>query len=114
MNLLEISNNYKHTAEKFLDESGLLSILKNYGRIEFEGAFAGNVMMHGDVDIRVVGDMDYSNEETFIILKDSHDSCPDIRSLFIKADWDDPRFGKQFPKGKYIGVKTYINDERWK
>jgi hypothetical protein len=115
MNFLEISDNYKQTANNFIDKSKLQTVLQKYGRIEYEGAYAGNVMLHGDVDIKVIKDTDYSQDEMFVILKDIHDMCGDsFKSLFIKADWDDPRFGQQFPFGKYIGLKTHLNDERWK
>lgn len=115
MQLTEISDSYKETANSFLEASHLLSVLEKYGRIEFEGAYAGNVMLHGDVDIKVIRDTNYTQDEMFTILRDIHDTCSDnIRSLFIKADWDDPRFGQQYPYGKYIGLKTSLNDERWK
>ena len=115
MNLLAISNSYREKANGFLNKSRLLETLQKYGRIEFEGAYAGNVMLHGDVDIIVIRDKEYTQDEIFIILKDIHDTCADnIRSLFIKADWDDPRFGQQYPYGRYIGLKTSLNDERWK
>lgn len=115
MNLLDKSNKYKETADDFLKSSQLLSVLEKHGRIEFEGAYAGNVMLHGDIDIKVIRDSDYTQDEIFVILRDIHDTCEDnIRSLFIKADWDDPRFGQQYPYGRYIGLKTSLNDERWK
>jgi hypothetical protein len=115
MNLLTISNSYREKADGFLNKSRLLETLQKYGRIEFEGAYAGNVMLHGDVDIKVVQNNEYTQDEIFIILKDIHDTCGDnIRSLFIKADWDDPRFGRQYPYGRYIGLKTLLNEERWK
>ncbi len=115
MNLLELSDKYKETADNFLGESKLLSVLEKNGRIEFEGAYAGNVMLHGDIDIKVIGPKDYGNDEIFKVLKDIHDTCGDhIRSLFIKADWDDPRFGQQYPYGKYIGLKTLLNGDRGK
>jgi hypothetical protein len=115
MNPLVTSNTYRKVADQFLKSSQLLETLQKYGRVEFEGAYAGNVMMHGDVDIKVIRDTDYTQDEMFTILKDIHDACGDtIKSLFIKADWDDPRFGQQYPYGRYIGLKTSINDERWK
>ena len=115
MNLLEISDSYKKTADKFLHQSKIVSVLEKYGRIEFEGAYAANLMLHGDIDIKVIGPEDYSNDMQFQILRDIYDTCGEqIRSLFIKADWDDPRFGQQYPFGKYIGVKTLFNNERWK
>ena len=115
MKLIEISDSYRETADSFLKSSKLVSVLEKYGRIEFEGAYAGNVMLHGDVDIKVIKDADFTQDELFAILKDVYDTCGDnFRSLFIKADWDDPRLGQQFPNGRYIGLKTYVNDERWK
>ena len=113
--IVKISDLYKETASSFLESSKLLSVLEKYGKIEFEGAYAGNVMLHGDVDIKVIRENDYTQDEMFTILRDIHDTCGNnIRSLFIKADWDDPRLGQQFPSGRYIGLKTYVNDERWK
>jgi hypothetical protein len=115
MELIQISDTYKGAGDSFLESSKLLSVLEKYGRIEFEGAYAGNVMLHGDVDIKVIRDSEYTQDEIFTILKDIHDTCGDnFRSLFVKADWDDPRLGQQFPNGRYIGLKTYVNDERWK
>jgi len=115
MNLIDVSNQYKKVADEFMKSSKLLTALKKYGRIEYEGAYTGNVMLHGDVDIKVIRDTDYLQDEIFVILKDIHDTCGDaFKSLFIKADWDDSRFGKQFPFGKYTGLKTHHNDERWK
>lgn len=115
MNILKASDAYKLAANKFITESRLLDVLQKYGRIEYEGAYAGNVMLHGDVDIKVIKNTNYSQKEMFVILKDIHDTCDNaFKSLFIKADWDDPRFGHQFPFGKYIGLKTHLNDERWK
>jgi len=115
MKLLTISDNYKNKADSFLSQSGLVTVLDKYGRVEYEGAYAGNVMFHGDVDIKVIHESDFTQDEIFIILKDINDSCGEnFKSLFIKADWDDPRLGQQFPNGRYIGLKTYIDNERWK
>jgi hypothetical protein len=46
MELIQISDSYKETAGTFLKSSKLASVLEKYGRIEFEGAYAGNVMLH--------------------------------------------------------------------
>ena len=114
MNVIEISDTYKATADAFLSNSTLLSVLGAYGRVEFEGAYAGNVMFHGDVDIRVVRDRDFSTDEIFLLARELHDSLDGVRSVFLKADWDDPRIGEQYPVGRYIGLKLYIGNERWK
>lgn len=115
MDLLKISSDYKQKADNFLSLFSLSNVLAKYGKVEYEGAYAGNVMFHGDVDIKVIRESDFTQGEMFIILKDIYDSCGEnFKSLFIKADWDDPRLGQQFPYGKYIGLKTYLDDERWK
>jgi hypothetical protein len=115
MQLTEISDSYTETANSFLESSKLRLILEKYGRVEFEGAYAGNVMLHGDVDIKVVRETDYTQDEMFTILRDIHDTCGDnFKSLFVKTDWYDPRLGQQFPNGRYLGLKTYVDDERWK
>lgn len=115
MNLLEVSNNYHKTAISFLESSRLAEVLQKYGRIEYEGAYAGNVMLHGDIDIKVIHEEAFSDDDMFTILRDLHDTCGgNFRSYFLKKDWDDPRLGNQYPYGRYIGLKTYISDERWK
>jgi len=115
MNLLTMSDRYTKTADDILQSSGLAHVLGKYGRIEFEGAYAGNVMLHGDIDIKVIRKEKFTVDDIFIILRDLHDTCGDnFRSYFLKRDWDDPRIGEQFPNGQYIGLKTYRGDERWK
>lgn len=115
MNLLEISNQYKETADAFLETSQFISVLKKYGRVEYEGAYAGNVMLNGDIDIKVIRSEEFSADEIFAAMKDIYVMCgDDFRSLYIKADWDDPRFGQQFPYGHYLGLKMFLNDEKWK
>lgn len=114
MNLVDMSDTYKETADAFLSNSALLTLLGAYGKVEFEGAYAGNVMLHGDVDIRVVRDRDFSTDEIFLLARELHDSLEGVRSVFLKADWDDPRIGGLYPVGRYIGLKLYIGSERWK
>ena len=37
-----------------------------------------------------------------------------FRSYFIGGNWDDPRKGKEFPNGYYIGLKEKFKSESWK
>jgi hypothetical protein len=115
MNLLEISDQYTKTADDFLQSSRLVEVLTKYGRVEYEGAYAGKVMMDGDIDIKIIRENEFTTDDMFTLLRDLYDTCGNsFRSYFLKRDWDDPRIGKQFPNGQYIGLKTYIGDERWK
>ena len=54
MNFIEKSNYYQKTAADFLEKSNFISALAKFGRVEYEGAYAGKVMLDGDIDIRVV------------------------------------------------------------
>ena len=111
--LIQISRNYKERADVLLKKTGLTENLKKYGEVHFTGAFAGNVMMHGDVDIVVVRDEPYSIEEVFEIFKDLYFKGK-FRSYFIGGDWDDPRKGNEFPNGYYVGLKEKVEGEKWK
>jgi hypothetical protein len=36
-----------------------------------------------------------------------------FKSYFIGGKWDDPRIGKEFPNGYYLGMKTKFANETW-
>lgn len=111
--LTQISNKYKEQADELLESKGLVKNLEKYGEVCFTGAYAGNVMMHGDIDITVVQEKTYSIDDVFEIFKSLYFEGK-FRSYFIKGDWDDPRMGNEFPNGYYIGLKDKINGEKWK
>ena len=96
-----------------LRDTGLVEDLKNFGEIHFSGAYSGDVMMHGDIDITVVREIPYTSEEVLDILKFLYLKGK-FRSYFIKGDWDDDRKGAEFPHGHYIGLKQRLNREKWK
>lgn len=115
MDVIEKSNYYQKTADEFLQKSGFASVLSQFGRVEFEGAYAGKVMLHGDIDMRVVRPEPFSFTDSLTIIEAVNSACPnEFRSYYIKADWQDPRFGNQFPHGKYLGFKFQLDDENWK
>ncbi len=111
--LSEISKKYKIQADRLLLESGLINTLKKYGELNFVGAYAGDVMMHGDIDMAVVRDQSYSLENIFIIFKEIYFQRK-FKSYFLDGDWNNPKKGKDFPDGHYIGMKDVIDGEKWK
>lgn len=111
--LTDLSDNIKKEADLLVSESGLVKDLSNFGKVYFTGAYAGNVMMHGDIDISVVRETPYSAEETLEILRALYLKGK-FRSYFIKGDWDDKRKGAEFPHGHYIGMKQKLNGNKWK
>lgn len=112
-NLLKISKKYKEEADRILINTGLTDSLKRYGEVNYTGAYAGDVMMHGDIDIAVVRETPYSLEEIFIIFKEIYFERK-FKCYFLDGDWNNPKKGKDFPNGHYIGLKDVINDEKWK
>jgi hypothetical protein len=111
--LLIASEFYKKEADRILLESDLAQDLSKFGEVIFTGAYAGNVMMHGDVDVAVVRDVPYTKDEVFTVMRTFYDKGF-FRSYFIAGDWDDPRKGAEFPVGQYLGLKLKVGDERWK
>lgn len=111
--ILKENQKYQKTADNFLASSNLVSILKKYGEIHFAGSYPAGLMMHGDIDMRVVKEDGFSVEEVFDVFRDVYFST-NFRSYFISGDWDDPRKGNEFPNGRYVGIKMDIDDERWK
>jgi len=50
---LEISQSVKRDADDLLNESGLLSFLRDRGEVIFTGAYEADVMLAPDIDIHV-------------------------------------------------------------
>ena len=111
--LSEISKKYKQQADNLLEETGIIDDLKKHGDVEFTGAYAADLMMHGDIDISVVRPKPFSIEEVFDIFRSLYFKAA-FRSYFIGGDWDDPRKGNEFPHGYYVGMKQRIGNEKWK
>ncbi|MFA6430157.1 MAG: hypothetical protein WC229_00070 [Candidatus Paceibacterota bacterium] len=111
--LFEISKKFKEQADELLAKTDLTNNLHKYGEVYFTGAYAGNVMMHGDIDITVVRDEPYSKDEIFEVLKGLYFEGK-FRSYFIKGGWNDPRMGNEFPNGYYVGLKYRVGNEKWK
>jgi len=83
--------------------------------VHLGGSFAANLMLSGDIDIAVVRTQEYSSEDVFEIFRDVYFSLKDsVRSFYLKSDWSDPRKGSEYPFGHYMGLRTVINEERWK
>jgi len=110
--LLTISGKYKVKADKILKRTELVGTLKKFGQVYFVGSYAYDLMMHGDIDIEVVRVKKYSKEEIAEIFKKLY-LQDKFQSYFIKGNWDDPRLGKQFPNGNYIGLKEKVVGEKW-
>lgn len=111
--ITKISKEWKSKADRLLSERELVRALSKFGAVHFTGAYSYDLMMHGDVDISVVRNKEFSVEEVFEVFRELYFQGK-FRSYFIGGDWDDPRKGNEFPKGYYIGLKEKLYGERWK
>lgn len=110
--LFKISKRYKARADQLLKKTGLIGDLGKYGEVHLTGAYAADMMMHGDIDIEVVKGGKFSQKEIFEIFKKLYLKDA-FKSLYLKGRWDDPRLGQEFPDGQYMGAKTRLDGERW-
>ncbi len=112
MNLTEQSDNYKKIADKLLSEFNLLSFLKKYGNPTLVGAYSGNVMLSGDIDIHVLRPKSFTKIEILDIFNDIF-LATKFNSYYI-GDWNGTNLHPEFPEGYYIGLKTFFSGEKWK
>ncbi|MBU2595290.1 hypothetical protein KJ713_00430 [Patescibacteria group bacterium] len=111
-NLLIKSQKIKRDADKILNDSALLKILKKYGAPKIVGSYDYDLMMNGDIDIHLfVKKLD--KEKAVELLNELIEQ--NYFDKYALDDWvkiNDPRL----PEGYYIGLKKRISDykKRWK
>ncbi|HTX86503.1 MAG TPA: hypothetical protein VMC41_00360 [Candidatus Nanoarchaeia archaeon] len=110
--LIRIGQQYKVKADKLLKRTGLIKDLKKFGEVHLVGAYSLGLMMHGDIDLEVTRTKKYSRHEVLRIFNKLYLQNKFI-SYFIGGKWYDPRIGKEFPNGHYLGMKTRVNGETW-
>lgn len=110
--LTEQSNKFKSLADELLASSKLPQILEKYGQVWFVGSYAAGLMMHGDIDIHILRDKEFSKQETIDMFNEIMASTK-FNSYYI-GDWNDSNVHPEFPYGYYIGLKTRIGDIKWK
>lgn len=106
------SDKLKSLADELLTSSKLPQILKKYGQVRFVGSYAARLMMHGDIDIHILREKEFSKQETLDIFNDIVASTK-FNSYYI-GDWNNTNIHLEFPYGYYIGLKTLIGDIKWK
>jgi hypothetical protein len=108
----EQSDKFKELADELLSSTKLPQILEKYGQVRFVGSYAAKLMMHGDIDIHILRNKEFSKQETLDIFNDIVASTK-FNSYYI-GDWNDTNIHLEFPYGYYVGLKTLIGDIKWK
>ena len=108
--LYKISEQYKKEADQILIRTNLIKFLSHYGKVFIRGSYELYFMIKGDIDIYVVNNG--LNKDLAINILNKLIKLNQFRG-FLFYDFVSRR-KNGFPKGYYIGLKTKIQNERWK
>lgn len=108
--LLKKSSNWKKEADKILSGSELENILKKFGKVEFSGAYAADLMMSGDIDIYVIN-KSFTKKKVLEIFNQIVNFC--LFQGYLFYDWKSHKH-PDFPSAYYIGLKTRVKNTKWK
>ena len=109
-NLLDKSKRYKNLADKILQESKIVKVLEKFGKVEFTGSYAADLMVSGDIDIYVIN-RSFSKNKVFEIFNKIVKSYKFRGYLFF--DFKSHR-RPGFPFGYYVGLKIKKYNDEWK
>ncbi|MEK7595349.1 MAG: hypothetical protein AAB443_02015 [Patescibacteria group bacterium] len=109
-NLLTKSSNWKKEADKILNNSDLLKVLRKYGEVEFTGSYSYDLMLCPDVDMFLILDtLSKTNVKSI------------VDALIDQGFWNRIKYTNflEFPHTRYnnsfyIGLKADINGITWK
>ncbi len=110
--LLEKSKELKAQADKILEESGIVEILKDYGEVKLGGSYALDVMLRPDIDLFVI-----TKTHNWGKVLDIHAKIMRLKYFrdFNFANWVDFEDQAVTPmKGYYFQPWVPINDQLWK
>lgn len=108
--LFSKAKRYKRDGDFLLQESDLISLLSEYGKVTTSGSYSIDLMINGDIDLYVVL-TDFKKEIVIQILNKLIDQ--DYFRGFYYGDYiKHPKDG--FPSGYYIGLNKIHNEEFWK
>ncbi len=108
--LLTESSTWKKEADKVLNESDLLKILKKYGDVEFTGSYSYDLILCPDVDmVLTLDDLTKANVKSI------------VDALIDQGFWNRIKYANflEFPHAKYnnsfyIGLKADVYEITWK
>lgn len=110
MDILDHAQEIKKQADKLLQDAKIVETLKDFGEIQFAGSYSLNLMVNRDIDLYVINEK-YTKEDVLKALNSF------IHQEFFNGYlyYDFTNFKREgFPKGDYIGLKTRVNNVKWK
>lgn len=108
--LLSETIRWQEIAKELLEESTLLSFLKERGEVYFTGSYRYGLLMSADIDIYVLHPQ-AGKEQTLSMLMALIDQG--YWNVYFYGDWVNFR-ADDMPLGHYIGLKRDFSGARWK
>jgi len=101
--LLNESRRFKLDADRLLDELGLPGLLSSFGRVEFTGSYAVELMMNGDIDILVCGQFERADVQRALnaIIDSTRLRGYDFQDFVVYSH-------PELPTGYYLGLKARV------
>lgn len=109
--ILNLSKNIKKEADKILEKTDLIFVLKKYGKVIFTGSYKYDLMWEKDIDVHVISDK--MNRKNAVKL---HNELINLNK-FTTCQFSDYEHWhhSEFPDGYYVGVKWKSRDcsQKW-
>lgn len=110
--LLATSGELQGDARELLASSGLLSLLRQHGHVEFVGSYRLGLMTHGDIDMHITRSKMFTKAEVLKILMAI--AAKTFFTSYFFGDWYKSGKNPNFPRGYYIGLKKMYRGCKWK
>lgn len=105
-----VTKKIKEEADLLLEESKLIKSLSRYGDVSIRGSYELDLMLDGDIDVYVVNkDLD---KKLVVEILNNLIMDEKFNGYFFYDYYKKSR--EYFPKGYYVGLKTFQNEIRWK
>jgi hypothetical protein len=101
--ILGESRQFKIDADRLMEELGLPGLLSSFGRVEFTGSYAADLMMNGDIDILVLGLFERADVQRALnsIIDSTRLRGYDFQDFVAYSHPD-------LPTGYYLGLKARV------
>ncbi len=108
--LVSESNRWQKTADQLLEQSGLLSFLKQRGEVYFTGSYRYGLIMSADIDLYLLHPQ-AGKAQAIVLLHALIEQ--QFWNVYMYGDWVQFR-SPSMPVGDYVGLKRDFADARWK
>lgn len=112
--ILDQAKLWKEEADNLIVESQLVPILSSFGKVQYTGSYAYDVMLGADLDIYVIAPADKAKDTALAALHKLIEQNYWNGYLFYDFAAHKSSYHPEFPDAYYVGVKGDFGGHRWK